>query len=448
MHSFVKSSLFPLALVAIFPIDAKPVPQLDVGMGSQGASPQQICALPFDQPKTTWPNSGASFELDDFILRNGPSLWVNRLDQMTTDGGSSPNSNIECTDIQNSGNCPAPSIQCQFFTPPSVFFIRSAASTCHRLLSGFLTQLSDAILLQSLQISTLLSDFGPPESGFNVFGVLSGAFSIAAGLATPDPIVSASFGALSGVFGIAGSAPDSSGDFQNDIQTALATAFSQTRNQVINLAKVIFGGDTNTAILSQLTPNVANQEMTDIGKFFSGGRFLIPGTTPLSDMVTLYVNNAVLHIKQALAIRALKNQGFVILIDTGASVDTCTQTGSRFLNNKCYKLVKLNFPGTGSLVSRDIDRDLALKLDNSEYQLDVAGFYLNAEACQNSNGGNQGQAAFQPALAITSPPPCFFNMRVVTGKSCNLCAGEVVTDPIGATCNPLDFDIQDRCPGE
>ncbi|KAK6338600.1 hypothetical protein TWF696_009412 [Orbilia brochopaga] len=167
-------------------------------------------------------------------------------------------------------------------------------------------------------------------------------------------------------------------------------------------------------MLSRTSPPTSNGETTDIGRFFSGGRFLIPATVNLDMEVRNTVERGITRIRQALVIRALKNQGYFVSIDPAiATPESCTPTGSRFMNGKCYKIIR----NTGGLqIVEDIPRDTALKLDNAYYRISLEEFYNNAEACQNANPGSEGQAQFLGLPTDGSLPQCFFNMRVIVGS--------------------------------
>ncbi|KAF3905618.1 hypothetical protein ABW21_db0201272 [Orbilia brochopaga] len=408
MHSILRT-LLSASILTILPGDAKPVPQRIIGIGNA----EQICALSAQNPSSTWTNSGASFFLDKFISDTGPLNWVNRLDQTTTNGGSMPDSTLDCVDL-SAQNCLAPDVPCLQFTPPQLRFIRDAITNCHRLLVAFQAELQAAIIPEILGAGALISDFGEPEPGFNVFGVINGALSIASGLTAVSPIVSGGLSAVSGIFGILASGPDQTSNIRNDIDARLSQAFTTSRTQVAELAETIFGGRSDTSILARIAPPASNGEMTDIGKFFSGGRFLILGSTNLDTPVRNFVQRGITRIRQALVIRALKSQGYFVSIDPEiTNSDGCTPTGSRFMNGKCYKIVRTT---SGLQVIEDIPRDTALKLDNAYYSLNLEEFYNNAEACQNANPGSEGQAQFLGLPTDGTLPQCFFNMRVVVGS--------------------------------
>ncbi|KAF3935434.1 hypothetical protein ABW20_dc0105929 [Dactylellina cionopaga] len=413
MNSLLKISLFSLSFFAVSPSHATPIPQDVTVIGNVGSTPDQICALSAGDSHT-WVNSGASVFLDNFISTMGPSGWPNRLDAMTIGGQSF----LDCKDLR-SGNCNVPSIPCPQFNPPQLFFVRQAMSKCFNMLKAYLEELQDAAILQSLGISLIVSDFGQPEdaSGVDVLGILSGAFGVASSAASIGlPEVSAALGTLSGIFGIAGSGPDAGSindQISQDIMTALAIAFAATRSQISDLADAIFGG-SDTSMLARVAPTAFNNEATDVGKFFSGGKFLISPMVNTDMQVRSLVEKGIVKLRQTFVISALKAQGYSILIDTALSTfDQCNHTGSRFINNKCYMIANRGNPAFPDVTY--LPSDTALKLDNSVYQINLEEFYLNAEACQNANPNGDGKPKSDALLLDGTLPPCFFNMAVITG---------------------------------
>ncbi|KAK6517419.1 hypothetical protein TWF281_004076 [Arthrobotrys megalospora] len=431
MYSHLKFPLSSLWLLALSPIlsNSTPLPQRIIGISG---SPELICSLSASD-RSTWTNSGAAFFLDNFVRDNGVRNWANNLDQRTTAGGTIADSNLDCTDLRT-GNCRSPNVLCTQFTPPQVSFIRNAMFTCHSLLRAYQEELQDAIISEILMAGGLVSDFGPPsEAGVSIFGILSGAFSVAAAAGAANPLIGGPLGAIAGIFGILGSIPDptDTDNLRNDIDARLRQAFLASRDQVSLLAQTIFGGVDDTSMLARISPPAGNGETTDVGRFFSGGRFLIPAVVNLDMEVRAVAERGIGLIRQALVIRALKSQGYFVWIDTEATTfEACTPTGSRFMNGKCYKIVRFR----DTLQSRidDIPAETVLKFDSPAYQINVEGFYNNAEACQNAFPNSDGQAQFEGLPTDGSLPQCFFNMRVRTGRRCILCqissCGEFILD--------------------
>ncbi|KAF3903375.1 hypothetical protein ABW20_dc0104347 [Dactylellina cionopaga] len=303
---------------------------------------------------------------------------------------------------------------------------------------AYLEALQDAIIIEILGAGALVTDFGQPaDPGYNIFGVINGALGIAAGLSAGSPIASGALSALSGAFGILALGPDTPPDnIRNDIDARLAMAFKASREQIFRLAETIFGGQSDTSMLRSLSPSaIPNGEKTDVGRFFSGGRFLIPSNVKLDMEVRGLVDAGAKMIRQSLVIFALKSQGYFIWIDTDATTfESCTPTGSRFMNGKCYKLTKARETRLGF---DDIPVDTALKLVNAQYGLNVEQFYANAEACQIAFPNGDGQVQTQGLPSGGALPQCFFNMRVITGKKC-----VTACSPLGA-CSQA---ILPQCP--
>ncbi|KAF3910471.1 hypothetical protein ABW20_dc0108721 [Dactylellina cionopaga] len=394
----MRTFLLPLSLLAIaWPAHANPLPQGRI-IGVQG-TPEQICAMSA-RDSNTWTLSGAGFLLDNFIdtymgMNGGSAMgWVNRFDTQSTPGGFE--SNLNCLDLTASGNCPhPPSSPCNQFNPVQYRFVREAMATAYSILRSYKEQLRDEIIDQILAIPEIISDFGPPAAGADVFGIVSGALGVASGVAAKSPILSGSLGVLSGIFNILGALPDDSvsgSDISGDIQTRLRMVFASIRNQIDTLGLTLFGGTSDTSMLARISPPSSNMEKTNIAKYFSGGRFLVSAAdTNLGAEIGDQIRMWGVMIRQALIIRSLSLQRFSIWIDTrvGAASD-CRPTGSRFINGQCYQIIRQNknFAG-GSQGPEDIAPDQAVKLDG-KYGLNVEQFYLNAEACQNANPDGNG----------------------------------------------------------
>ncbi|KAF3941707.1 hypothetical protein ABW19_dt0203720 [Dactylella cylindrospora] len=243
----------------------------------------------------TWRNSGASDFLDRFIRNRpeGPLNWPNAIDQQMLPDGRLIDSTLDCADL--SGSCPAPG-NCLAFNPPALFHVRNAMSTAHRMLVGYENQLQNGVINEILQISTLVNDFGEPEEPENkLFEILSGAFSVASGLFAPIAPVSGAFGVLSGTFSIAAATqgdPPTPVDIRPGVEQQLALVFQTARDQIGLMVRTIFGGESDTSILSRITPPPSNAETTDVGRFFSGGRFLIPARISLDAEIRNFVQAA------------------------------------------------------------------------------------------------------------------------------------------------------------
>lgn len=76
-----------------------------------------ICTLSVNDP-TSFDKSGATGFVDDFLVTNGDSEWLNNMDAKTTGDGTHP-STLNCTTLDGTF-CPAPPdfVTCEMFTPP------------------------------------------------------------------------------------------------------------------------------------------------------------------------------------------------------------------------------------------------------------------------------------------------------------------------------------------
>ncbi|SPO07788.1 uncharacterized protein DNG_10483 [Cephalotrichum gorgonifer] len=386
--SFVRAVglLYTIALAS-----ASPVPQ-DVIVIGESTIPahqttEQICAATYDSPSEVWANSGAGVFLAKFLAENTEDNWANKIDQQTTDGGSQGVSNLACTDLL-AGNCRAPTVQCQFYTPPELFHIRNAMNNAHRMMTGLHEALQNAAIVEGLFLDQLISDFGPPSEP-NVNGILSGAFTIAAGAAAALPVIAGPLTIIAGIFGTLGSVGGPSEDPSLALQAQLSKAFTDADDNLQALARAVFGG-VNTDIIPNLSGSTA---ASPVSRFFAEGRFLIK-VTP---------------------------EGSVDAITDITDGDTCASSqgaGSRWINNECFQVHSFsrhnpNEPG----VTTPIEAEKILKFDDgSGYNFVVEDFYINANECANSHPNFDGElTASTPTLGISEHkyPECFFNLPVI-----------------------------------
>ncbi|EPS41978.1 hypothetical protein H072_4067 [Dactylellina haptotyla CBS 200.50] len=410
-----KFLLLPLFLQG-FPSYGSPLPQ------NSGLTPQQICDLPLDDPNT-WVNSGTAAFLDDFLGRTGPINWPLRIGQMTTPSGAVVFPNMRCSEL-TVGPCNAPSVLCNQVSSPQLYFVQVASGMLFSILNAFHSELQDNIIIETLGIGTIINDFGKPDDTFEINGVLSGSAAIASGLTAKVPLASAITGILSGIFGILAAAPKPENDPRGDIEQRLQAAFTQSREELFRVTSAVFGGTSDTEFLGGF-PAPGAFENSDIARFFAGGRYLIPPNMPVMQMIRDIVDTGAVRIRQALVVRALKSQGYFVFIDEAVSrPEDCTPTGSRWINNNCYKITRDNRASFGGQAFEDLPRDTALKLDNAYYRFDVVAFYQNADACQNlTPGQDPGETQTQGLPVDGTLPQCFFNMKVRRGQFCGqLCS--------------------------
>ncbi|KAF3908523.1 hypothetical protein ABW21_db0206078 [Orbilia brochopaga] len=309
-------------------------------------------------------------------------------------------------------------IPCVEFNPPQLRFVREAMSGLYRVLVAFHEQLQDQAIMTTLGLPMIEDDFTPPGSDTNIAGIIAGAFGIAAGVGAANPLVGGALGALGGIFSIISSVDGDQNAVGVAIATRLSAAFKASQDQLIVVAEAAFGGTADTSILKSVTATTigANMERTDIGRFFSSGRWLFPASRDVGMEIRAITERAAIRMRQALMVQALKTLGMVVLIDSARDkFEECTPTGSRFINGRCYSLGQ-RVQGRGPNTVIYIPREQALKLDNSFYQLNVEEFYQNAEACAKANPNGDGQPPSQGFPLDGSLPPCFFNIGVIDGR--------------------------------
>ncbi|KAI9850136.1 MAG: hypothetical protein M1824_003651, partial [Vezdaea acicularis] len=386
---------------------AAPSPQAAIVIGDSQSDVSEICALTYDDPGRTWENSGASFFLDQFLKNNTANNWANKIDQLTTDSGSQGTSNLDCVDLQG-GNCPFPSIQCRFFTPPALFHIRNAISSCYGMFTAIHEALQDNAILTNLNINQIISDFGSGSANDNtsLFGALSAAFGIGAGFAAAVPEIGGPLAVVSGIFGLAGNTQTSPPDPTLALDKQLADVFSASEKQLVSTLATVFGGSGDTSTLPGVTSgNGPNGETQDIAKFFANGKFLINVSSQgaVTKILDPVIANGSQLMKQSLVGTVLKSQNYYIFVNTDRTENDCNGiTGSRFINNQCFtieqhKAVNINtFPISST--TQVIDKSKILKFDDPSagYNINPVAFYTNADACQtafpNFNGTVQSQA--------------------------------------------------------
>jgi hypothetical protein len=267
---------------------ATPLPQNSVTVQGFGQSDiSQICGETLNSDGSNsvqvWVNSGASFFLDNFIKQNGESNWVNVLDQKTTDGGKQGISNLDCTDLTG-GNCAFPTVQCKFFTPPAVFFIRQAVATAYAVLQSMQNNLFSSTFVQSLGVDQIASDFGlaPLQGDAGLLSAISGGFSVASGLATPVPALAAILDLVSGILGIVSglsNPPDAPPSVSLALDQQLSQIFTEENSALVQTATSAFGGSGAIQLPGVGSNPGPNNEVTTPGKFLSGGKYLIPVTS-------------------------------------------------------------------------------------------------------------------------------------------------------------------------
>jgi hypothetical protein len=286
MHYTIISRLVGVAILVITAI-ATPAPQNSItNQGIAQNQVGQICAETLKSDGSNraqvWDNSGASFFLEQFIKKHGDSNWVNVLDKQTTNGGKQGLSNLDCTDLTG-GNCAFPSLQCRFFTPPAVFFIRQAVATAYAVLQSMKSNLLSSAFVESLDVDKIASDFGlaPLSGDAGILGALSGGFSAAASAAAAEPVVEGVLGFISGVLGIVSSLsnpPNGPPSPAPALKDQLAQIFNVENAALAQTATAAFGGSRAIALPGVGNGVGPNNEVSIPGKFLAGGRFLIPVT--------------------------------------------------------------------------------------------------------------------------------------------------------------------------
>lgn len=242
----------------------------------------QICDLTYADARATWEFGGAqsaSSFLDKWIHDNGDLNWVNNMDRNTTLGGSAT-SPLDCVNLETD-SCPAGLLnQCEFFTPPALYHVRAAITNLFDMVKTFKHELETEAILASLQISQINDDFAPSAlSTLNIFGILNGAFTVAAGVAGPFVPFVAFFTAIAGIFGVVASLPPPSSDPTNpitDMDQILKKFVEQIHTETDNFIKKAMAGQTDGLDPWTLphAGDAPNGERQAIARFFSAGRFL------------------------------------------------------------------------------------------------------------------------------------------------------------------------------
>lgn len=217
--------------------------------------------------------------MDKWIHDNGDLNWVNNMDRQTTLGGSAT-SPLDCVNLDGN-SCPAGDInQCKFFTPPALYHVRAAVTNLFDMVKIFKNEMDFKSILALLQISQINDDFAPSElSTPNIYGILNGAFTIAAGVSGASVPFVALFTEIAGIFGIVASVPPPDSEPSHpitDMEQILKRFTGQIHNETDNFIKKAMAGPTD-GLDSWTLPHAGdspNGERQAIARFFAEGRFL------------------------------------------------------------------------------------------------------------------------------------------------------------------------------
>jgi hypothetical protein len=416
-----------------------------------------VCPMSSTDP-ATFGNSGATSFLDDFLVNNGPNDWLFNMDQKTTAGGNQPSS-LHCQPLGGE-TCPAPTVQCQFFTPPEQFFLRIAATNAHDFFTAAHETLQNVVITDALSIDQIVADFAPQKPDDNndiladIFKLVAPGFSMsdkvvkqgkglgpsADGLGFIGGLISLTAGAIA--LADATAPPDVSvATLTTNVENLLGTIFTNTQANIESMNSKIFGGspspdvdlDQIISFVSAATGDTPESSLQQITKIFASGSFMAPvDQSALSAGITAGFQ----LIKQQLVASLLAAQQYFVFVDTNRSEDDCNGiTGSRFINNQCFTIEKRTQNSiTCAADQTPIDASIVLKFDdpNAGYNIDLPTFYQNVQQCNN------GQAA--TGLDIDNDlPRCAFNIGFVT-------ASKSVCNAVGTPNLPSNLDINsDAC---
>ncbi|ORY15128.1 hypothetical protein BCR34DRAFT_598607 [Clohesyomyces aquaticus] len=435
-------------------VRSTPLPQSTANPGLPDKA--SICAVTYDDPAQAWVQSGASHFLDNWLLTNGETNWVNRMDQMTTNGGKQGTSNLNCVDFA-AGNCPYPTSGiCEKFTPPSLYHVRNAISTAYNMFKGLHEALQNVVIKEILNVDTIVADFGPPKEGDAILGALNAALGIGAGLTAAVPEISGPLSVLSSAFGMLASTGAEPIDPTIPIEQQLAAAFDASESSLQAVSRLVFGGDGDTSKLPGTGGTGPNGENSNIAKFFANGKFLVKVSEKgaVDALITPVVENGARMLRQRLVSTALKSQGYYVFVDQDRTQDDCNGiTGSRWIENQCFTIEHFRLSASSPQgirgTTKVISKDIVLKFDdpNAGYNINVEQFYRNADACQNAHPGFDGNIDPNGIPTDGSYPQCFFNIPVVKAK-----ATPCLADNLGALPGNLEFsegacEVPMDCPG-
>lgn len=165
-----------------------------------------------------------------------------------------------------------------------LFYLFLSVKNAYTFFDDFHERLQDTTLRQTLDIPGIVKDFvkDEPDDGVDVWSMISGSLSMAAGVSSSNPFASASFGFLSGLSTTMGGMPDGSNPSDNDYAAKLSDwigdAFDAAIERLDEITGALFGkeGYDQSLIPAEMKTQSFDNPVVNA---FGDGQWLLPHPT-------------------------------------------------------------------------------------------------------------------------------------------------------------------------
>ncbi|KAI4612961.1 hypothetical protein J4E80_007016 [Alternaria sp. BMP 0032] len=369
-----------------------------------------------DVAKDIWRVTGADTTLDIIALGSYDN-WVRNMDQAVFDKQHPDLQKLTVTD--------------EFFTRdrPEYYWIMSSVSKAHTVLKTLHTELESSVLLNSLSLDQLKTDFGVENPKINPAGVANGAFASASGVFGMAGLRSADLAAragpyggalavISGGFGIAASTYQPS-DPGATMETMLADYFNQSRTAIADMARNLFGEGDQSKLPEAGQSGNRNYFQSPVGRTFNEGKFVIESVDAVwKDYIS--VGNKLLQ--QALGIRLLSELGYLVFINVETTEELCVtgKNSNLWTDGLCMGLYHTpeyehEFGNPNSYKISPLDNTVVDTM-TGKYEFNLMDVYSNAIECKRARQDGEREVDIQNIPYGGDWPQCMFNIDVVKGK--------------------------------
>ncbi|RFU35318.1 hypothetical protein B7463_g1021, partial [Scytalidium lignicola] len=378
-------------------------------------------------PSTLAADDPASFRsadtdiyLDGFLNANGQAVlandgnWIGLMDESTTDGGGFT-SNLNCIELGGQ-TCIATDVDCKFFTPPQVWWVRREATHAHDFFTHAHEDLQDETIYNILSVDKMVEDFNFNKLGrddvglaenilkaISPFGSISDkAIKLNGGngrLADKAGLVGAFIG-LAGA-GVAlfdflqnenGNTPPTPEELARAASDVLRGFFKKTNDMFNTINRQLFRGhpDQNEPYflgnfidgLKGIGMSPSDDSMHHITQIFSTGVFLPNGgTSPIKDVV----QDAMKLMKLQLVGAIFAAQDVIVHRNTAGNEGSCNSIkGAYWDGSACFTMMHITIDN-GYMIQKDFSEDEMNKMidTNGDYAFDMEQLYKNVQSCNN-----------------------------------------------------------------
>jgi hypothetical protein len=167
------------------------------------------------------------------------------------------------------------------------YWVLYASHKIQEIMKGLHTQLQDSTLKNSLDIGTMIEDFGAdPSNDVDPFSVIAACLTVAAGFAAPAATIAGPITVAVGAFSLAsnygtGDPPD----LEASLDSQLGQVFDNARDQLQLTLSGIFGGSYGEFNTNDL-PMQTGVYREALARFYADGKFLIQDVS--GSMKTVY----------------------------------------------------------------------------------------------------------------------------------------------------------------